>query len=263
MTIDPRLMERRKAVAEGRANRNLRRALKVMATLAVLAAGVWVALSPWLSVSQVRTTGIAASSAHETMASHGFVAGTPMILLRTGDVVEALEDDPWVAQAQVYLKWPNEVVVRVIERTPVAWVMTADGWARHALDGVALPSTQDPGNEHPRVELPIIGRAEAEKSPLALGAIEFVAALAEAHPDLIVRHLTGELWATVDGFDVRLGRPENMLAKARSLEALLTEQHPPGSVLILIAPTHPAVSLPPGAGEEAGESGEETTEDQP
>ena len=35
-----------------------------------------------------------------------------------------------------------------------------------------------------------------------------------------------------------------MTEKVRSLQALLDESIPPGSILVLIAPTHPAVSPP-------------------
>jgi hypothetical protein len=54
----------------------------------------------------------------------------------------------------------------------------------------------------------------------------------------------GELWAEVAGFQVRLGRAVEMRAKALSLAALIREQPAPGSILTLIAPTHPAVTPP-------------------
>ena len=244
MSIDPRLMERRKAVAEGRASHSLRRSLKLIVVFSVVGFGVWLALSPWFSVSQVRTTGIVSSDANQIMVASDVVAGTPMVLLRTGDVIAALEEDPWVAQAHVHLKWPDEVVVRVIERVPVAWVMTDQGWTRRAIDGMAVPSTSIPDETMPTIELPAIPSAGAEGSPMVLGAVEFAAAMAASYPNTVVRMLDGELWAVVAGFDVRLGRPEEMLAKARSLEALLEERIPEGSVLILIAPSHPAIRTP-------------------
>ena len=244
MSIDPRLMERRKAVAEGRAGHSLRRSLKLILAFSLLGTGAWLALSPWFSVSQVRTAGIASSAANQTMAAHDVVAGTPMVLLRTGEVIAALEQDPWIAQAHVHLKWPDEVVVRVVERVPVAWVMTDQGWTRRAIDGVAIPSVEIPDGTLPTVELPAIPTVGAEDSPLVLGAVEFAAAMAGSHPETVVRVLDGELWAVVAGFDIRLGRPEEMLAKAHSLQALLEEGIAPGSVVILIAPSHPAIRTP-------------------
>jgi hypothetical protein len=57
--------------------------------------------------------------------------------------------------------------------------------------------------------------------------------------------VNGELWATVSGYEVRLGRAVEMDAKARSLTALLAQKPHRGSILILIAPAHPAVTPPP------------------
>ncbi|MDX1468481.1 MAG: FtsQ-type POTRA domain-containing protein [Acidimicrobiia bacterium] len=244
MTVDPRLVERRKAVAEGRAKNNLRRTLIATVLFALAGSVAWMALSPWFSVSRVRTAGVVSSDANRIMAAEGVVAGTPMILIRAGQVVDALEEDPWVAQAQVHLAWPDEVVVRVIERVPVAWVRTADGWFRRAIDGVALSASPFPDETLPVVDVPDVAGSDAEESEVVLAAIEFAAAMAHTNPDTSVRVVGGELWALVAGFDVRLGRPEQMLAKARSLGALLEMGVAPGSVITVIAPSHPAVRAP-------------------
>ncbi|MCZ6567161.1 MAG: hypothetical protein O6923_02555, partial [Actinobacteria bacterium] len=89
--MDPRLLQRRKAVAEDAAQRNVGRLLRFLMTVIIVGILVWLAFSPWLSVSQVRTAGIAASHANETLAAYRVVAGTPMIMLRPGAVERALE----------------------------------------------------------------------------------------------------------------------------------------------------------------------------
>jgi len=56
-----------------------------------------------------------------------------------------LQTVDWVKDASVARVWPNRVVVRVVERKPVAFVALASG--RVALideDGVILPPTRDP-----------------------------------------------------------------------------------------------------------------------
>lgn len=257
MVIDPRLAERRQAVAEERAKRNVRRLLKYLIALILVSAVAWVAMSPWMSISQVRSTGIVSSDAHEIMVEQGLVAGTPLILVRSGQVEEALEEDPWISDARVHLNWPDEAVVRVIERTPVAWVRTSDGWTRRALDGVALPSPPGPRAGMAWVELPGILSDQAVSSQWVLGAVEFADALGQDYGDAVVRLQGEELWASIGGYEARLGRPVDMAAKARSLLALLEEEPPPGSVLVLIAPGHPAVKppdgLPVGVGPNPGE----------
>jgi hypothetical protein len=86
MTIDPRLAERRREVAEDRARRNVGRLIKFLGAAAMAGGLVWLFLSPWLSVASVTTTGIAASTAAAILAERGVVEGAPMIMIRSGDV---------------------------------------------------------------------------------------------------------------------------------------------------------------------------------
>lgn len=263
MSIDPRLMERRKTVAEDNAKKSINRLLKFLLIVVVFGALVWLVFSPWLSVARVDTTGVSASSANAILADSAVRAGTPMVLIDPEVVESRLLSDPWIAGATVSRDWPNHVTVTVEERSPVAWVHSAEGWARHAIDGVALPSASEPDQSMGWVEMTDIGTDEAPESIELLGALEFVAAL---DPDLqegtVVRVQDGELWATVSGFEVRLGRADEMAEKALSLGALLEENLVEGSILTLIAPTNPS-SLPPvsDAVEEEEEEADEEEDD--
>jgi len=246
MSIDPRLMERRKAVAEDRAHRNVGRLLRFLIVLATIGALVWLAFSPWFSVNQVRTAGIAVSEANAILAERGVVAGTPMVMLRAASVEDELLADPWISDARVHLDWPDEVIVGVVERSPLAWVQTAGGWTRRSLDGAALPSGVEPDDSLGKIVLPHIAADEAGLSPLVSGSLEFFDTL----PDHLwssstIRAEGDELWGSVDGYEVRLGRPVEMAAKATTLVAMLAEQLPSDAVLVLIAPTHPAISPVP------------------
>ncbi len=238
-------MERRRDVAEDRANRNIRRLVRFLAVVLVVAGGVWLIHSPWLSVSQVGVEGARQSDANATLAELGVVAGVPMYRIDSEAVAEVLSEDPWIDEVVVSKDWPNHVAVQIDERVPVAWALTSDGWSRRSLDGVAVPSQSEPNDRLAHIEMPELLSGGAVDSPLMLGALEFVEAL---EPDLqsgsIVTVFESELWATVGGFQVRLGRPVEMAEKARSLGALIGEDPAPGSVLILIAPTHPSVQAP-------------------
>lgn len=245
MSIDPRLAERRREVAEDRARRKVGRLIRALIVLAVAGGAVWLALSPLLSIDEVTTTGIAASTAHRVLVEHDVVAGTPMVMIRPEAVEAALESDPWVADALIDLEWPDRVVVHIEERVPTAWLPIEDGWGRFAVDGVQLSTAVEPDLTLPVIELaPVVG-GEADAIE-ALGSLEFVAALpTELREGARVRlEDNGELWAEVGGFSVRLGRAVEMREKAVSLAALLREQPAPGSVLTLIAPTHPAETPP-------------------
>ena len=254
MTIDPRLLERRKDVAEDKAQRSMRRLLRFLIAILAIGGLVWLALSPWLSVSRVRTAGIVSSDAHATLAREELVAGSPMVFIRTGDIEEALEDDPWVQDARVTLDWPDEVLVRVTERVPVLWVESGEGWTWRAPDGVAVPGPEQPESGSPRLMVPNLVESDLDDSLIVPGAARFVDTLpAELQTDLVMTLEEGELWADVIGFRVRLGRPIEMEAKALSLTALLREDLPEGSTLILVAPTNPSVDIP---GDDEGETGE-------
>ena len=143
MSIDPRLLERRQVVAEDRARRSVGRLLRFLVVVAILGAGVWLMLSPIMSVHEVTVAGVTSSATYEVLAENELVVGTPMILTRAGSVVGELETDPWVSDASIDLEWPNRVVVRVEERVPAAWAQTNAGWSRRASDGLALPSAAD------------------------------------------------------------------------------------------------------------------------
>lgn len=263
MSIDPRLIERRKTVAEDHAKRNMSRLLKFLAVACLAGGAVWLVFSPWLSVSQVNVTGVAASDAYTILADSGVVAGTPMIRVSAANAEADLMADPWIADADVDLQWPDRVSVEVVERVPVAWAETAGGWARRAVDGVALPSADDPDATMVHVVMPDLADVAATTSPDLVGALEFAAALPshlEEGTQLTV--IDGELWATVSGFGVRLGRGVDMTEKARSLEALLSESLPKGSVIVLIAPTNPSVLTPQGAAAASKADSEESAGDE-
>lgn len=271
MSIDPRLMERRRTVAEDKAKKNVSRLLKFLALLVVIGAVVWLAFSPWLSVAQVDATGIEVSTANSILAERGVVAGTPMIRISVDGTEQALLQDPWIASAEISRNWPDRVSVEIVERTPTAWTRTAEGWTRRSSDGVALPSGSEPNPEMAWIDLPSLGSDAAADDPDMLGALEFVASLApRLHPGTTLYENGDEIWATVSGFEVRLGRGVDMAAKALSLQALLAEELPADATLVLIAPAYPAVRTSSGdtVSEETGDDAdgaapteEETAED--
>lgn len=262
MTVDPKLTERRRTVAEDNAKKSMSRLLKFLLFLLLVGSLLWLLFSPWLSVKQVTTSGVLASSSHSVLTEEGVVAGTPMILVGTSRVEERLLEDPWVAEAAVHRVWPNEVTVDVVERTPTAWVRTEDTWTRRAVDGVALPSGADPDKDMAWIEMSDLTDREATESTDLLGALEFVEALpTDLRPGTVVTRVDGEVWATVADYKVRLGRAVDMTEKALSLDALLDQGIPEGSTVVLIAPTNPAVETPEQVDQSGDGDGEETEQE--
>lgn len=260
MTIDPRLADRRRDVAEDRARSNVNRILRFLAVVAVVGGVVWLMLSPTFSVESVDVSGVQASETSAVLEANKVVVGRPLILIRTGTVEDDLLGDPWVQEASVSLDWPRGVIVAVSERSPAAWVETSNGWHRRAVDGVALPGEAAPDDTMGQIRLPSVSADDAAESPVLLGALEFIDTLPVAMgSNAVVEERSGELWALVGGFEVRLGRPVEMADKALSLATLLEEPLVEGSVINMIAPTNPAV-VPPGT-QDAADGGTGTGDD--
>lgn len=252
MTIHSKLLERRHEVAEGHARQSMGRLLRLLLWVIPPAVVAWVAFSPWLSVTRVEVGGAEAASVYETLAAHRVVVGTPMILLDRDEVERVLETDPWIADATVLLVWPDAVSVTVEERSPLAWVQTRDGWSRRSLDGAALPSPAGPDDTLPTIVLAELGEGDAARSRFLNGALEWVDALPpRLRGGLVVRAVGGELWADVADHSVRLGRPVEMAAKAKTLITLLSEPLPLGAEINLVAPTHPVWSTAGPDGDDA------------
>lgn len=269
MNMDPRLAERRKEVAEERAKRTVRRLLRFLSFGGFVALVVWFMLSPYMSARSVVVEGVDRAAVEEILAAHSVVPGRPLILIRPGAVAAALEEDPWVARAEVDVVWPERVDVNVTERVPRAWVETREGWSLRDGEGVRLPGGDQPGDDLGRVHLPELDPEDPATATQMVGAIEFLMTLPpETAATATVRVQDRELWANVDGWDVRLGRADEMREKALSLVTLLAQDDlAEGSLIVLISPSRPSV-LPPGTsaeddqGSEQGEDADDTGDDE-
>ena len=260
MTMDPRLQERRRDVAEDRARVDLRRVVWFLVVLASVGAAMWLVTSPMLSVQTISVFGATNAQVTAVLESEEVVDGRPLIVIRSGAVVEALESDPWVRSAGVELVFPSHIEITIEERVAVAWVPIGTRWGLIADDGVLVAYAGEPtgGGAAVQIRTGDVGLGFRVEEPEILGAVVFLTAL----PDHIARRTTirlndGELWAWVGQRNVRLGRPIDMDAKAAALEAIV-DSAPPG-VIDLIAPSRPAVWSEDGdqsnpEGEQEGEA---------
>lgn len=242
MTIDPRISERRRTVAEERARFDVRRVIWFLVVLGSLGLGFWLVTSPMLSVQTISIFGATHADVGEVLTEQQVVEGRPLIAIRSGSVAEAIEEDPWVRSAGVELVFPSHVEVTVEERVAVAWVPTGARWGLIADDGVLVRYADEPSSEAAPVQIraedPGLGSGVSE--PEILGAVTFLQALpSELAAITVVRLTDQEMWAWVGDRNVRLGRPIDMAAKASALTAII-DSAPPG-VIDVIAPTRPAI----------------------
>ncbi len=240
--VDPRLAERRRAVAEGNARKRLRRIFWVLVVVTFAGATAWVAQSPWFSIAHVAVSGVGGSDTYRILEASDVVDGTPLITVSPRRVEESLEADPWVIEATVRRVIPDSVEVVVDERTPFAWVRTGTRWAVIAEDSTVL--RYDPQPDGPPMVFDGVtpGRGEGVVDPRVAGGVAFLARLPVALRDQIsLIEQDGELRAIIEGTVVRLGLPTEMTEKAAALQAILEEGLPPGSMVNLVAPARPAV----------------------
>ena len=236
--MDPRLAARRRTVAETRARRGIRRLLMVLLVVGVAAGTLAVLRSPLFALERIEVLGASQTDPAALVAAAGVERGIPLVEIDLEAAREAVETDPRVVSAEVGRRWPTGLEIGVVERFPVAWVDRGQGWQHLAADGVVLASG-DPGADAPRI------RAAPEEDRSVEAALQFVDALANPlRVGLVIDARTQELHATWNGLFIRLGRPTDMVEKARALEVVIADEPAAGSEITLIAPERPAV-LPP------------------
>lgn len=236
--MDPRLAARRRTVAETRARRGIRRLLVVLLVVGLAAASLATLRSGLFSLDRIDVQGESQTDPVAMAAALGVEPGVPLVEIDLDEVREALEADPRVVSAEVGRRWPTGLEIAVVERFPVAWVDRGAGWQHLAADGVVL-ETGEPGPVAPRI------RSTPQEDRAVEAALQFVDALVEPlRAGMVIDARTQELSATWNGLVIRLGRPTDMVEKARALEVVIADEPDPGSEITLIAPERPAV-LPP------------------
>lgn len=262
--MDRRLAERRKRVAEDRARSNLSRLIRVLVVLALVAAVVWFAQSPFVSVGSIRVEGADRVDVMSVLDSHGVTEGRPMLVIDVQGAERALRQDPWVAEATVARDWPQTVVVAIEERRPAVRAELAEGAWLVADDGTLLDPDEGEGQALPRVVLADLDADAATEDLTLKGAVEFLVSLPDGYRQgAMVTRGTEGLEAVVAGYTVRVGRPFDTAEKAAVTAAMIDAGVEEGAILTVVAPANPAV-LPPDAGQEEGEeTGDETGEENP
>ncbi len=144
MTIDPRLAERRRDVAEDRARIDVRRVLWFLVLLGSVGTALWLVTSPMLSVQTITVFGATNAQVDEVLAKESVVEGRPLIAIRSNSVAAAIEEDPWVRSAGVELVFPSHVEITIEERVGIVWVQTDSRWGLVADGGVLVRYAEEP-----------------------------------------------------------------------------------------------------------------------
>lgn len=146
---------------------------------------VW--FSTWLDVERIRAIGTGRTQ--EVLASAAIDVGTPIARVDTISVQQRVGEIPWVKSVDVRRGWPNEIVIAVTEREPVARKMSEGGAQGVDADGVVFA---------PEAELPENLIVVTAEGPALLASVEVLQAL----PPEIKGRVTRVAASTRD--DVRL-----------------------------------------------------------
>lgn len=137
---DPRISRRRQAVARSKR----RRVLWSLLAGALFAGAVWGAFwSPLLDVRTVQVLGAKQTSSQAVRDAVALGSDDNLLLLSTGEVAEAVEELPWVDNAEVHRRLPGTVRIKIEERkaalavTVVAGTWTIDPSGRVLEEGAS------------------------------------------------------------------------------------------------------------------------------
>ncbi len=199
--IDPRIRQRRVAVRREEGRRRLRLLVGVASLTGLLVAGWGATRSPMLDVDGIDVTGSSRTSREELVAASGLRFGQAMVDVDERGAARAVESLPWVARASVERRWPDSVVIDIVERDPVAAARAPAGWAIVDATGQVL----DVSASAPSYLLAIDGIAPAGAPGTRLGrdAADLLAVAAAVPADLRPR-VGAVLPAAGGGVDLRL-----------------------------------------------------------
>jgi cell division protein FtsQ len=194
--------------------RRRRRWRIALGILAVILAGVAVWLvwfSTVLSVRVVRVVGADGPQANAVLSAARVPLGVPIARVDADGAQSAVLDLPWVSSAEVRRGWPNEIVIAVTSRTPIA-VDAASGRAVDT-DGVVFDAAGPLPKQLPKVTATGVGLTTAmgvlASLPSDLGVkVAALSATTRDDVDLVLRSGAKVHWGSVDQgeFKVRVLR---------------------------------------------------------
>lgn len=128
--------------------------LTVGVSLAALILGtLGAAYSPLFGVEKVSVVGATTLDTAAVEAALADQLGTPLPLVDSSEIKAALVAFPLVESYAIEARPPHELIIRIVERTPIGSVRSAAGWTLVDAAGVALSTTPDAPADHPTLKI--------------------------------------------------------------------------------------------------------------
>lgn len=209
--------------------------ITVLVALLLLAAGLIFLNSRFFAVKTLEVRGNSAVSEEEILAGLELREGTNLVRYMLRNLLHKPECDPRLQDCQVYVYWPDKVVVEVREQSFIGYIYYQGSYLCLNREGVVIASAAEREYEIPLIRGVEVGSFELGRQPVTDDAACFREVLTVA----TVLHkygLTGE-FAEInvrdpknvilysEKLEVRLGVPEDADLKIRTLRAF-TETYP-------------------------------------
>jgi cell division protein FtsQ len=208
--------------------------------VALVCGSIILTYTPMFGARSVEVEGTRRLAPKQVMRIAGLAVGTNVMHLDTGRAEARLEDEPWIHDATVSTELPGTITITVRERVPALVLDAPDGRRLLAADGTDL------GHAAASLTLPTVTAIEGstlDEASLAQAG-RAVAAMAPAlrtRVDAVVVSLEDGLTLTIDGdVEVRFGGPDEAVAKAQALRAILDHADERGASLLSIDVSVPA-----------------------
>ncbi|MDA8268110.1 MAG: FtsQ-type POTRA domain-containing protein [Actinomycetota bacterium] len=255
--IDPKIWARRVAVARARGQRLRGLTIAVSVVVAVAVLGLGILHSGWFEARHRTVLGAQHTSPAAVWSAAGIGSATPLVDVSPSAAAARVDRLPWVLRATVRRSWPDAVVVRVVERVPVAVVggpgdaVVVDRTGRILAPASAVPAAA----ALPRLVAPGgVGRPGSWLGSAAGPALVVAAAVPPAiagQVQQVTTDASGQVTVgLVGGVQVDFGPAVAVAAKFESLVAVLADpaSAPTGPAVIDVrAPGEPTVGPPSAA----------------
>lgn len=225
-------------------------ALAVVLALGLVPAGFVLSRSSAFHVRHVEVTGAAHDSRADIVRLSGVTRATDALWLDEGAVERRLEQDPWIARANVSTSFPWTVHVQIVERTPAAVVDRGTDRLLVASDGTPL-GLAGRLSGLPLIVMPPAGALEGAPPSLepAARAVGGLPPSILARVRQVIVSLDGTLeMRLVDGPRIDFGPATQIEAKGRAIAAVLAWSDAEGEPLAtvnVVAPGSPAAHPAP------------------
>lgn len=199
----------------------------ILLVLATLGA----AYSPLFAVEQIRIVGAKQLDALALEAALKGQLGTPLPLVDESTVKAALVGFPMVESYSLEARPPHELVVRIVERTPIGLIRTRAGYTLVDAAGVALSTMGTPAPGRPLIT--VAGGTDS-------AAFEALGRVMRSLPASIATQVTAVAASTPDDVTLTLGGSNAQVvwgsAEDSAMKALVLERamiaRPPASVSV-------------------------------